>query len=131
MLQVTLEKVATAVQEQLEKQFKDSKDLTPEAQARLTKVAMQVFREVPIDDYIKAMEPVVEKTYTQAELRALVAFYSTPTGQSIQKKQPVAAAETLKAITPMIRDIQEEVIRRSKEEMAKIKKEQEDAPKKG
>jgi hypothetical protein len=130
MMTSTLDKVASAVQTSLHDQFKDMKDLPPGAEDRVSKALAQMLREYPIENMLDAMEPVIEKNYTKGELKAIVAFYSSPAGQSIQKKQPVVAAETLQAIMPLITKIQNDAAQRTREEIEKIRQEQQDTPKK-
>jgi hypothetical protein len=99
-------------------------------EARVAKATAETLHQFQVEDILNAIEPVIQKNYTQGELRAIVAFYSSPYGQSIQKKQPAVAAETLQAMSPLIAQAQAEAMRRVQEEIAKIRKEQEDVPKK-
>ena len=77
-------------------------------------------------DLLKAIEPVIQKNYTQRELRALIAFYSTPDGQSIQKKQPTVTAETMRVTSAVIQQLQQDLVARIQEELIKAHEQQQD-----
>jgi hypothetical protein len=130
LMEATLDKISVSVQAIMHEQLKSEKNLPPDLEARVAKATAETLHQFQVEDILNAIEPVIQKNYTQGELRAIVAFYSSPYGQSIQKKQPAVAAETLQAMSPLIAQAQAEAMRRVQEEIAKIRKEQEDVPKK-
>jgi uncharacterized protein len=130
LMEATLDKISVSVQAIMHEQLKSEKNLPPDLEARVAKATAETLHQFQVEDILNAIEPVIQKNYTQGELRAIVAFYSSPYGQSIQKKQPTVAAETLQAMSPLIAQAQAEAMRRVQEEIAKIRKEQEDVPKK-
>lgn len=68
-----------------------------------------------------ALEPIVRKVYTQiftqAEVRAMTAFYTSPEGASILKKSPQAMALTMQEIQPVMmaamQDVKAEIDRQA------------------
>jgi uncharacterized protein len=118
MRQDTMNQVAAGMDEVMHERLKDQ-NLPPELEGKVSKIVADALHAVSIDDMLKAIEPVIEKNYTQGELRALVAFYATPYGQSIQKKQPTVTAETMQATQGVIQQLQQDVVRRIQEELAK------------
>jgi hypothetical protein len=130
MMQATMDQVAAGMDEVMHERLKDE-NLPPALEGKVSKITADALRAVSIDDMLKAIEPVIERNYTQGELRALVAFYSTPYGQSIQKKQPTVTAETMQATQGVIQQLQLDVVRRIQEELAKPRDPQQptDSPK--
>ena len=54
------------------------------------------------DKITEAYVTAVQTHYTQSEVNALIAFYDTPTGQSILDKQPQVTQDFLKAALPTV-----------------------------
>ncbi len=82
----------------LKKQL-EGQDVTPEQQQEITarqKAAADMVKSLL--DW-KAMEPMYVKiysdTFTQAEIDGIVAFYSSPAGQAVIAKLPLAAKNTM------------------------------------
>ena len=102
-------------------------NLPPELEGKVSKITADALHSISIDDILKAIEPVIQKNYTQRELRALIAFYSTPDGQSIQKKQPTVTAETMRVTSTVIQQLQQDLVARIQEELIKAHEQQETA----
>jgi uncharacterized protein len=130
MMQDTMNQVAAGMDEVMHERLKDQ-NLPPELEGKVSKITADALHAISIDDLLNAIEPVIEKNYTQGELRALVAFYATPYGQSIQEKQPTVTAETMQATQTVIEKLQLDVVRRIQEELAKPRDPQQptDSPK--
>ena len=62
--------------------------------------------------YVEQMSKVYAQTYTQAELEGLIAFYSSPLGQSVLEKTPGLAPEASKAMEKLLPEIDFEFQRR-------------------
>jgi hypothetical protein len=77
-----------------------------------------------------SMEPVYRKAYresfSQEEVDGMIAFYQTPVGQAVARKQPAVAQATIAAtqqkmaaLTPQVQKIQQEMVSRLKEQAVK------------
>src|SRR5262249_15758684 len=112
----------------------DKGDLSEEAKKRaaeLTSKTMDRFhdrlmKEISVSDLIeKVMVPLYDKFYTESELKDLIAFYETPTGQKAVVVQPQLTGEamqkTMNYLMPKIQTITTEM---SKEVEDEIKKSQ-------
>jgi hypothetical protein len=77
-----------------------------------------------------SMEPVYRKAYresfSQEEVDGMIAFYQTPTGKAVVRKQPAvtqatmaAMQEKMAAMTPQVQKIQQEMLTRLKAEAGK------------
>jgi hypothetical protein len=100
---------------------------TAEQLARVDLIADTVFKELPINEMIDAMIPIYQRHLTKADLDAIVAFYSSPTGQRLLQEQPAMMAEgmkvgqdiMLKKVPELTQQLNAEVDRIGKEESGK------------
>jgi hypothetical protein len=60
-------------------------------------IADGVFGDMPFDEMLDAMVPIYQKHLSKSDLDAIVAFYSSPTGQKLLKEQPAMMAEGMQA----------------------------------
>jgi uncharacterized protein len=125
-MQATMDQVAAGMDEVMHERLKDQ-NLPPELEGKVAKITADALHSISIDDILKAIEPVIQKNYTQRELRALIAFYSTPDGESIQKKQPTVTAETMRVTSTVIQQLQQDLVARIQEELIKAHEQQQDA----
>jgi len=68
-------------------------DATPEQLAEVDKFAASLFKSMPIDEMIDAMVPIYQKHLTKSDLDGILAFYSSPVGQKLQREQPAMMQE--------------------------------------
>ena len=80
------------------------------------------------DQLADASARVYAQTFTEQELRDILAFYRTPTGRSMASKTPVLARATVTAITPTILAFRRDIMLKAcdlnackPEQVAKIK----------
>jgi uncharacterized protein len=97
-LQVTLDAVKKQMRNSAEDQFRE-KILNPSpAQLKsIQAIVDDVFGDLSADDMIKDVVPVYQKHLTRSDVRALVAFYSSPPGQKILREQPAMIRESMQA----------------------------------
>ncbi|HEY6274007.1 MAG TPA: DUF2059 domain-containing protein [Terriglobales bacterium] len=97
-LQVTLDAVKKQLRNSAEEQFRD-KILNPSPQQlkSIQGIVDDVFGDLSADDMIKDVVPVYQKHLTRSDVRALVAFYSSPPGQKILREQPAMVRESMQA----------------------------------
>jgi uncharacterized protein len=60
------------------------------------------------DEMLKVMVAVYEKHYTKGDIDAMIAFYSSPTGQKMIQEQPAITAESLQASSGIIKKLMDE-----------------------
>jgi uncharacterized protein len=87
-------------------------------QAFIAKIQADAENSYPIIEMLQDMVPVYEANYSQQEIDALVAFYSSPMGRRLLDKQPKVTREAMAAITPKLQE-------RMRQQMAKIQAETE------
>jgi hypothetical protein len=68
-------------------------DATPEQLSQVDKFAESLFANMPIDEMVDAMIPIYQKHLTKDDLDGILAFYSSPVGQKLQREQPAMMQE--------------------------------------
>jgi hypothetical protein len=72
-------------------------NLPADSEERLNKLTDSVYKEMPVDELIDVMIPVYQKHFTKGDMDALVAFYSSPTGEKMVKEMPAIMSESMQA----------------------------------
>ena len=98
--------------------LKDKDKLPSDFEARMNKMTDEMFKKMPWDDMLDAMVPVYQKHFTKGDVDALVAFYSTPTGQKLVKEMPEITAEAMQEMMPLMRKSIDGMNQRLQEEIA-------------
>src|SRR5215467_5306576 len=101
---------------------------TPDEQAKFQKImsgAMgDMFKDFPIDDLLRDMVPIYQSHLSEADLNAIIAFYSSPVGQKVLKEVPTMTAEGMRVsynrLQPRIEEMMKNMDTRL-QEMAKEK----------
>lgn len=60
--------------------------------------------------FVEAAAQAYAQTFTEQELRDLLAFYRTPSGQSVAVKMPTVIRASGVAITPLVRALQRDIV---------------------
>ena len=63
-----------------------------------------------VDKVIQSSAEIYAETFTDEELAGLLAFYQSPTGQSLISKQGVVAQRTLAIVIPLIPPMQRDIL---------------------
>jgi uncharacterized protein len=95
-------------------------ELPPDFEVRMDKMADDLLKGYPTDEAIDVTIPVYEKNLTSGEVDALIAFYSTPAGQSIVRKLPAITAEATQATTGIMQRLMAKIMQRVQEELGHI-----------
>ncbi len=61
--------------------------------------ALEFLKNFPLDEMVEDMIPIYEKHLSKADVDAMVAFYSSPTGQKLLREQAGMAAESMQAVS--------------------------------
>jgi uncharacterized protein len=95
-LQITLDAMKQQVKAGAAQTFSDKiPDPTPEQLKRVNLIVDDVFGNLSLDDLIKDLVPVYQRHLTRNDVRALIAFYSSPPGQKILREQPAMIKESM------------------------------------
>jgi len=101
---------------------KEAASLPPDFEARMNKKTDEMLKDLPLNEMLDAMIPVYQKHWTKGDVDALVAFYSTPTGQKILKEMPTTMAEAMQAVMPIMQKHMEVVMDHVHQEVAQMVK---------
>jgi uncharacterized protein len=63
--------------------------------ARATKISQEALKDLPLDAMLDDMIPVYQKHLTQTDADAMIAFYSSPTGQKLVQQMPEITQEAM------------------------------------
>jgi len=84
-----------------------------------------MLKEMPWQEMIEAEMPAFQKHLTKGDLNAIVAFYSTPTGQKLLHEMPEIMAESMEAMMPTLRRYIDRMTNRVQTEVAEMIKQSE------
>jgi uncharacterized protein len=103
MFQRTMEVQAQAMQQMLHDTIlKDKGSVPPDFDAHFKKIMDDVIKNFPMDEFINAMIPAYQKYFTESDIEAMNAFYSSPVGQKVLQQQPLVMQEGMQAAMPIM-----------------------------
>ncbi len=85
--------------------------------AHLNDYMTETMKDFPVDGMLEDMIPVYQKHLLQADVDAMIAFYSSPTGQKLMQEMPAMTSEGLQAAYPRMQKQMEKVMQRVEERM--------------
>jgi hypothetical protein len=118
MMDVMTVQVHKMVHEQVLKQ----PNLPADSEERLNKLTDSVYKEMPVDELIDVMIPVYQKHFTKGDMDALVAFYSSPTGEKMVKEMPAIMSESMQAASGILQEMMAKMTQRVNDEIAQMQK---------
>ena len=101
---------------------KDKNRLPADCEARINKMMDDMMNEMPFDEMMEAMVPAYQKHFTKGDMDALIAFYSTPTGQKMLQQLPAVMTEGMEAMMPLLKKNVDRMTERAQEEIAEMMK---------
>ena len=126
MMTKMVEAMSKPMHQMMHEQYLKDKDKLPaDFEARMNKMMDDMLKSFPWDEMLDAMVPVYQKHLTKGDVNALVAFYSTATGQKLIKEMPQITAEAMQEMLPLMRKSMDAMTQRMQEEIAAMVKESE------
>lgn len=123
MMQKMVEAMAAPMHQTTHEQCEKSKDRLPaDCEERINKMLDGMMKEMPFDEMMQAMVPAYQKHFTKGDMDALIAFYSTPTGQKVLKELPAVTTEGMQAMMPIMRKTVEKMTERAEQEVNEMMK---------
>jgi hypothetical protein len=123
MMQQMLVAMASPMHKMVHDQYLKNQDKLPaDFEQREMGVLDEMFHNMPVNEMIEAMEPVYQKHFTKGDVNALIAFYSSPTGQKMLLELPSIMSEAMESITPLMEKYMETVKQRIQDEFAEALK---------
>lgn len=108
--------------------MKDKDKLPPDCEATEDKSFEEALKAFPWDEMIQAEVPVYQKHFTEGDINALIAFYSTPTGQKALRETPAIAADAMQAIMPLMEKQMGAIQQQTQQEIAQMMKDSDAKP---
>ena len=109
--------MAQGTHQMLHEQYLKHKDELPsDYESTMTARMDDMFESMPWDEMMQAMAPVYQKHFTKGDINALVAFYSSPTGEKLLREMPSIMAEAMQNMMPVMTKYMETVQQRLQKE---------------
>jgi len=103
MIQKMIDAMSQPMHQMIHDQYIKYKDILPaDYETNTNQMMDQMMKDMPFDEMIQAMIPAYQKHFTKGDMDALVAFYSTSTGQKILREMPAILAESMGVMMPML-----------------------------
>ena len=117
MLQKMLDAMAKPMHQMTHDRYLKDKDKLPaDFEAKMNKLTDDMLKDMPFDEMMQAMVPAYQKHFTKGDMGALVAFYSSPTGQKLLQEMPAIMGEAMTAMMPIMRQHMDAMSRRLQQE---------------
>ena len=100
-------------------------EITEKELSKMQSMSDEAVKDLPLDGMLDDTIPVYQKHLSKADVDAMIAFYSTPTGKKLLREQPAIAAESMQAMGPRMQkamsDIMDRIAAKAKEQAEKDK----------
>jgi hypothetical protein len=124
MMAQTVEAMSKPMHQMIHDQYMKDKDRLPaDFESRMNKFMDDTMKGFPWDEMLQAMVPVYQKHFTKGDIDAVVAFYSSPTGQKLLREMPAMMAESMQTMMPLLRKHMDAMMDRMQQEVAQMIKE--------
>jgi hypothetical protein len=123
MLQKMLDAMAKPMHQMTHDRYLKDKDKLPaDFETKMNKLTDDMLKDMPFDEMMQAMVPAYQKHFTKGDMGALVAFYSSPTGQKLLQELPAIMGEAMTAMMPIMRQHMDAANRRLQQEAEEMLK---------
>lgn len=102
--------------------LKDKDKLPPDFEQKEIALIDGMYKKMPLDDILQAMVPVYQKHFTKGDVDALIAFYSSPTGQKMVRELPAITSEAMTQAMPILEKYVETMQQQVQDEFAQALK---------
>jgi len=85
--------------------------------ARANRITEESLRQVPMDAILDGMIPIYQKHLSQADVDAMIVFYSSPTGKKLMQEMPAITQEAMTMSYQHMQKQIDDVLRRVDESM--------------
>lgn len=104
MLDKMMDAMLKPMHQMMHEEYLKNKDKLPQDfEERMNKRTDDMVKNMPWDEVMQAMMPAYQKHLTKGDIAALVAFYSSPTGQKLQRELPEIMSESMQSMMPIMR----------------------------
>jgi hypothetical protein len=126
MLQKTMSAMLGPMHAMVHDQYVKDKDKLPaDFEQREIRRIDDTLKNMPFAEMKQSMVPVYQKHFTKGDINALIAFYSSPTGQKMLRELPAIMGEAMQSMLPIMQKYVETMKQRVQDEFAQAVKESE------
>ena len=130
MMAKMVDAMSAPMHKMLHEQFLKGKDkLPPDFEDRMTRMFDDQMKSFPWDEMLESMVPVYQKHLTKGDVNALIAFYTTPTGQKLLRDMPAIMQEAMQNMMPLMQKQMDAINARVQQEVAQMMKDYKPAAK--
>jgi uncharacterized protein len=122
MAKSMMDVITVQMQKMIHEQMLKQPNLPPGSEERLNKLIGNMYKDMPIDEMLDAMIPVYQKHFTKGDVDALIAFYSTPTGEKMLKEMPAIMSESMQAASGVMQDMMAKMTQRVNDDISQMQK---------
>jgi uncharacterized protein len=123
MVQKMIDAMSQPMHQMIHDQYIKYKDVLPaDYETNTNQMMDQMMKDIPFDEIIQAMVPAYQKHFTKGDMDALIAFYSTSTGQKVLREMPAILAESMGVMMPMLQQRVEAMTERMQQQIAEMVK---------
>jgi uncharacterized protein len=112
VMQQVIQEMAEMNREQLKKR---PSGVTEDDLAQMDREFKEVAKTYPVDQLMEDMVPVYQKHLTKADVDAMIAFYSSPTGKKLLHEMPAMTSEGIQAAYPRMQKNLDAIMKRMDE----------------
>jgi hypothetical protein len=87
-------------------------DITEEELAKMDQESEEMAKSFPVAELMDDMVPVYQKHLSKADVAAIIAFYSSPTGKKMLREMPAMMTEGMQAAYPRIQRSLDAIMKR-------------------
>jgi hypothetical protein len=103
MIQKMMEVQSQSIRQMMHDQMlKDNSKVPADFEARMTKLFDDLIKGMPVDDITQAMVPAYQKHFTNGDIQAMNAFYSSSVGQKVLQELPSVMQEGMQGAMPIM-----------------------------
>lgn len=130
MMAKMLDAMSVPMHKMLHEQYlKDKDKLPPDFEERTSKMIDDYVKSFPWHEMLNSMVPVYQKHFTKGDVSALIAFYTTPTGQKLLRDMPAIMQEAMENMMPLMQKQMDAMNARVQQEVAQMLKDYKPAAK--
>ena len=113
MLQTQQKQVNIMVGDMFSKRMPDATaEQRKQFESLMSDMMNDLFKDYPIDDLLRDMVPVYQNHLSEADLAAIVAFYSSPVGKKVLQEMPAMTAEAMRISYARMQPKMEEALKK-------------------
>jgi len=113
MLQTEQKQINIMVGDMFSKRMPDATaEQRKQFESLMSDMMNDLFKDYPIDDLLRDMVPVYQNHLSEADLAAIVAFYSSPVGKKVLQEMPAMTAEAMRISYARMQPKMEEALKK-------------------